>query len=71
LDTSQRLVVNITPRTFYTWGKDRGTDLPEAGWTPEPVWMIWRRERPLVSAGIRTANLPARSHDWYCDHFTI
>jgi hypothetical protein len=26
----------------------------EAGWAPEPVWMLWGREKPLASAGNRT-----------------
>jgi len=32
-----------------------------AGWAPEPFWTFWRRETPLVTAGIRTAVCPARS----------
>jgi hypothetical protein len=32
----------------------------EAGWTPEPVWTRWCREKIPVSAGTRTPNHPAR-----------
>jgi hypothetical protein len=26
----------------------------EAGWTPEPIWMFWRRENVLVLPGINS-----------------
>jgi hypothetical protein len=26
----------------------------EAEWAPEPVWMLWRREKSVVSAGHHT-----------------
>jgi hypothetical protein len=26
----------------------------EAEWAPEPVWMLWRREKSFVSAGHQT-----------------
>jgi hypothetical protein len=26
----------------------------EAGWAPEPVWTLWRRETSLVLAGTKT-----------------
>jgi hypothetical protein len=31
----------------------------EAAWTPEPVRMIWRREKSLVPARIQTQDHPA------------
>jgi hypothetical protein len=31
----------------------------EAGWVPEPLWTLARREKSLVPAGNRTFNRPA------------
>jgi len=33
----------------------------EAGWAPEPVWMLWRKEKILASAGNRTTVPRTRS----------
>jgi len=33
----------------------------EAGWTPEPVWTLWRTEKSLTTTGIRTPDHPVRS----------
>ena len=41
----------------------RGTPIPtekEAGWTPEPMWTVWSREKSLVPTGIPTPDLLAR-----------
>ena len=32
-----------------------------AGWTPEPVWTIWRGEKYFPLSEIRTSDHPARS----------
>jgi hypothetical protein len=31
-------VVNVTPRPYFTSGKDRVSIVEEAGWAPRPVW---------------------------------
>jgi hypothetical protein len=33
----------------------------EARYAPEPVWMNWRREKPLAPAVIQTLDYPAHS----------
>jgi hypothetical protein len=33
----------------------------EAEWTPETVWMIWRRGKSLSPAGIQTPDCPVCS----------
>jgi hypothetical protein len=32
----------------------------EAVWAPEPAWALWKREKYVTTAGIRTRYLPAR-----------
>jgi hypothetical protein len=34
----------------------------EAGWSPEPVWTLWRREKNHASAGIRTLAVQSLFH---------
>ena len=33
----------------------------EAGWTPDPIWMFWRKENVFAYARIRTPYCPVRS----------
>jgi len=33
----------------------------EAGWAPETIWAIWRKEISFASTGIQTPDSPARS----------
>jgi hypothetical protein len=40
----------------------------KAGWAPEPVWTVWRRENLLPSAGNR--NTIPRLTSWYPSHNT-
>jgi hypothetical protein len=47
------LVVSFTSGPFYSKGKNPCTIGWEAGWTPEPVWTLWRREK-FVLPGIET-----------------
>jgi hypothetical protein len=36
----------------------------EAGWSPEPVWMMYRREKPLAPAGIQTQTIQPVAHHY-------
>jgi len=42
-------------------GKNRVPIAFEAGRAPETVWTLWRREKALAPAGIRTMDSPAIS----------
>jgi hypothetical protein len=48
-------VVNIKPRPLYLWQITRISIWYGAGWVPEPIWAIFRREKPL------TPDCPTRS----------
>ena len=37
-------------------GKKPGAIEQGAEWAPEPVWMFWNRDKPLVLFGIRIAS---------------
>jgi len=50
-DTRRWWVVNSTPRTHFTPGKDPVPILQEAGWVPGPVWT---GAENLVPTGIRS-----------------
>jgi hypothetical protein len=34
----------------------------EAWWTPEPVWVLWSKEKSLAPAGNQTPPIQARAH---------
>jgi hypothetical protein len=61
LGTSWRGVVNYTPRPLYPRERTFCPIEQEVGWSPEPVWMCWRREKSISSAGFRNPHLPASS----------
>jgi hypothetical protein len=45
LGTSWRWVVSFKPLPLYTRGNSPSVPIgQEAGWAPEPVWTMWRRE---------------------------
>ena len=56
LRTTWSWVANFTPRPFYP---REGNPVP-TGWTAEPMWTVWSKERFLVSTRIRTPDHPAR-----------
>ena len=64
--------VSVTPRPFFTPGKDQVPIVQEAGWAPGPVWT---GAENLVPTGIRYADRPARSQSLYRlrypAHFTL
>jgi hypothetical protein len=41
--TGWRRVVSFTPRPLYP--REHDPSVVEAGWAPEPVWMLWRSEK--------------------------
>ena len=53
----------VTPRPFFTPGKDLIPIVQEAGWAPEPVWTV--AEKILPPTGIRSPDRPARSQLLY------
>jgi len=55
-------VVNVTPRSLFTPGKDPVPIVQEASWDPEPVWT---GARNLAPTGIPSLNRPARSEPLY------
>jgi hypothetical protein len=40
-------VVSFAPRPLYPQGKSP----QKAGWVPEAIWTLWRREKLFVGAG--------------------
>jgi len=50
--------VNVTPRPFFTAGKDPVPIAQEAGWSP---WPVWAGAEYLTLTGIRSPDRPARS----------
>jgi len=54
--------VSVTPRPFFTPGKDPVLIVHEAGWAPGSVWI---GAENLASTGIRAPDCPARSQSLY------
>jgi len=54
--------VSVTPRTFFTPGKDPVAIVQEAGWASGPVWT---GAENVASTGIRSPDRPARSQSLY------
>jgi hypothetical protein len=61
LGTRLRSVISFTTWLLYLCKKaPPSTQQTDAGWAPEPVWML-KREKPLVHAGNQTLDCPAHS----------
>jgi hypothetical protein len=56
--TSRGWGVSVTPRPFFTPGKDSVPIVQKAGWAPGPVWT---GAENLTTTGIRSPNRQARS----------
>jgi hypothetical protein len=70
LGTRWRWAVSFTPLATLPPGKEPLLPLGyEAGWTTEPVWTRWWREKFSVPVGIRTPDHPACSPALY--HWAI
>ena len=54
--------VSVTPRPFFTPGKDPVPIVQKAGWAPGPVWT---GAENLASTGIRSPDRPARNQSLY------
>ena len=61
-DTRRGWGVSVTPRPFFTPGKDPVPIVQEAGWTPGPVWTGAENLAPI---GIWSPYRPARSQSLY------
>ena len=60
--TSRGWGVSVTPRPFFTPGKNPVPIVQEAGWAPGPVWT---GAENLAPTGIRSPDRPARSQSLY------
>ena len=59
--TRRGWVVSVTPRPYFTPGKEPVPIVQESGWAPGPVW-TGGKSRPT---GIRSPDRPARSQSLY------
>jgi hypothetical protein len=55
-------MVSVTPRPYFTPGKEPVPIIQEAGWAPGPAWT---GAENLAPTGIRSPDLPARSQSLY------
>jgi hypothetical protein len=60
--TRRGRVVSVTPRPYFTPGKDPVPNVQEAGWAPGPVWT---GAENLAPTGIRSSDRSARSQSLY------
>jgi hypothetical protein len=67
-DTRRRWGVSVTPRPFFTPGKDPIPIVQEVGWAPGPVW---KGGESLAPIGIRSPARPARSQSLYPAHIKM
>jgi hypothetical protein len=57
-----RLVVHFTSQPPFPPGKEPSVPIAkEVGWTPEPVWTLWSREKSLCPCQELNPRRPARS----------
>jgi hypothetical protein len=61
-DTRRGRGVGVTPRPFFTPGKEPVPIVQEAGWAPGSVWT---GAENLAPTGIRSPDRPARSQSLY------
>jgi hypothetical protein len=71
-DTRKKWVVSLT-----TWLLNPEGEMPvpagwENGWTPAPVWTLWRKEKSLTLAGYRTAiSMSPSTQAYHCNNWAI
>jgi hypothetical protein len=53
-------VIDVTLRPLYPHERTQAPTHWKGGWTPQPVWTFWKKEKSLASAGIWTLDPPAR-----------
>jgi hypothetical protein len=77
LGTRRGWVVNVTPRPYFTPGKDPVPIVQEPGWAPGPVWTgaenlalagIWSPDRPARSQSLNRLNYPAHPIRYIMEH---
>ena len=61
LSIVRRLEVNLRSRPSFLRKITPLTIKQKAAWTPYPVWKVWRKEKFMAPARIRTPNPPTRS----------
>jgi hypothetical protein len=52
LSTIWKRVVSFTPRPLYPRRNSSNAHCTEAGWAPESIWTLWRRNKSLSLLGI-------------------
>jgi len=61
LGTRRGSAVNFTSRLLFSMERTPIPTEQDAGWTPQPVWSFWRREKSPAPTGIRAPDRPART----------
>jgi hypothetical protein len=62
-------VVSFTPLSLPPRKQPPGPTVQEAGWTAEPVWTLWIREKSVVPGGNRTLSVPPIARGWVGEDF--